>query len=69
MYRFERLFLLLGLFAAVPSTSRLFAQEIDPALFAEMRWRMIGPHRGGRTRALDPRLLDTGPPARAVRSR
>src|SRR5881394_3437134 len=23
----------------------------DPALLAEMRWRMIGPHRGGRTKA------------------
>ncbi|MBI1851398.1 MAG: glycoside hydrolase [Planctomycetes bacterium] len=25
------------------------AQPVSPALFAEMRWRMIGPHRGGRT--------------------
>jgi photosystem II stability/assembly factor-like uncharacterized protein len=27
------------------------AQPQDPRLFAEMRWRMIGPHRGGRTKA------------------
>ncbi|HEY6159412.1 MAG TPA: hypothetical protein VIV88_18345, partial [Gemmatimonadales bacterium] len=25
------------------------AQQYDPALFAEMRWRLIGPFRGGRT--------------------
>src|SRR5207302_448156 len=25
------------------------AQQYDPALFAEMRWRQIGPFRGGRT--------------------
>ena len=27
------------------------AQRIDPQLFAEMRWRMIGPHRASRTKA------------------
>ncbi len=27
----------------------LFAQSVAPALFSEMRWRMIGPFRGGRT--------------------
>jgi hypothetical protein len=26
-----------------------FAQASDPSLYQEMRWRMIGPHRGGRT--------------------
>src|SRR5712691_10699580 len=25
------------------------AQQVDPRLFAEMRWRTIGPFRGGRT--------------------
>src|SRR5262245_1149771 len=34
--------------AAAPAA---FAQPHDPALFGEMRWRMIGPHRGGRTKA------------------
>ena len=27
------------------------AQEISPSLYQEMRWRSIGPYRGGRTRA------------------
>jgi photosystem II stability/assembly factor-like uncharacterized protein len=27
------------------------AESYDPALLGEMRWRMIGPHRGGRTKA------------------
>lgn len=29
----------------------LAAQQLDPALTQGMRWRMIGPHRGGRTKA------------------
>jgi photosystem II stability/assembly factor-like uncharacterized protein len=29
----------------------LRGQQLDPSLFREMRWRMIGPHRGGRTKA------------------
>src|SRR6266571_6151422 len=29
--------------------SPLYAQKIDATLFKELRWRMIGPHRGGRT--------------------
>ncbi len=31
--------------------SLLAAQTFDPRLFSEMRWRSIGPYRGGRTRA------------------
>ena len=34
--------------ALVPS---LHAQQVDPRVFGEMRWRMIGPHRGSRTKA------------------
>src|SRR5690349_9901762 len=30
-----------------PSAAR--AQQYDPALFSALRWRMIGPFRGGRT--------------------
>ncbi|HME00125.1 MAG TPA: glycoside hydrolase [Terriglobia bacterium] len=30
----------------------LFAQQFDPSLYAEMKWRMIGPFRGGRTVAV-----------------
>src|SRR5215470_11358971 len=25
------------------------AEQLDPALYQSMRWRCIGPHRGGRT--------------------
>lgn len=32
--------------------SLTFAQSYDPKLFADLRWREIGPFRGGRTRAL-----------------
>jgi photosystem II stability/assembly factor-like uncharacterized protein len=38
--------LLIG--AAAPVT---FAQHVEPALYGGMRWRMIGPYRGGRTKA------------------
>ena len=27
------------------------AQQVAPSMYGEMRWRMIGPHRGGRTKA------------------
>jgi hypothetical protein len=33
------------------AAGRLSAQEFAPDLFREMRWRMIGPFRGGRTKA------------------
>jgi hypothetical protein len=32
-----------------PSLSILAAETFDPALYSDMRWRMIGPFRGGRT--------------------
>lgn len=41
---FPAAYLLLLLF-----TSQSFAQTPDPSLFKAMQWRMIGPHRGGRT--------------------
>ena len=41
--------LLLVLAAAAAATVQ--AESYDPGLFREMRWRMIGPHRGGRTKA------------------
>jgi photosystem II stability/assembly factor-like uncharacterized protein len=34
------------------SASVTVAQQIPPTLYQEMRWRMIGPFRGGRTRAV-----------------
>ena len=30
----------------------LSAQDVDPGLYAGLRWRMIGPHRGGRTKSV-----------------
>jgi photosystem II stability/assembly factor-like uncharacterized protein len=39
---------LLGVFVVLSSTAVL-PQEISPRLYQEMRWRMIGPFRGGRT--------------------
>src|SRR5260221_12354403 len=36
-------------FAALKFCSPLAAQTIDSTLFQNLRWRMIGPHRGGRT--------------------
>ena len=45
--RHKRLsFLLLSLFIIINSTT---AQQIKPSLFNCMKWRMIGPYRGGRT--------------------
>jgi photosystem II stability/assembly factor-like uncharacterized protein len=35
----------------VAAASVLCAESYDAKLFGEMRWRSIGPHRGGRTRA------------------
>src|SRR5262245_9767635 len=32
-------------------TREVAPQSFDPSLFRELRWRMIGPHRGGRTKA------------------
>lgn len=43
----------LGLVSALSSlafaTVSLPAQQVDPALYSDLRWRMIGPFRGGRT--------------------
>src|SRR5271167_653074 len=33
-------------------TSSVSAQPYDPTMYQEMRWRMIGPFRGGRTVAI-----------------
>lgn len=36
-------------FAAIIISLQLFSQNFSKEYFKEMRWRMIGPHRGGRT--------------------
>jgi photosystem II stability/assembly factor-like uncharacterized protein len=35
-----------------PFTSHLQAQQVDTSILSEMRWRNVGPFRGGRTRAV-----------------
>ena len=42
----------LPILIAIAAPPRLSAQSVDPHLFAEMRWRSIGPYRAGRTRAV-----------------
>jgi photosystem II stability/assembly factor-like uncharacterized protein len=44
----RRFLLLAALHVALLTTATLSAQ-VDPSRFGEMRWRMIGPFRGGRT--------------------
>jgi hypothetical protein len=44
-----RLVAALALGAAVVPLERAAAQGYDPQLFADLRWRLIGPFRGGRT--------------------
>ena len=50
---FVRHGLLVALFAAGAEAlgNGAWAQQYDPALFGELRWRMIGPHRASRTKA------------------
>jgi photosystem II stability/assembly factor-like uncharacterized protein len=43
---------ILAVFVAVSAVPRANAQQYDPKLFSEMRWRCIGPFRGGRTVAI-----------------
>jgi photosystem II stability/assembly factor-like uncharacterized protein len=48
----RRLLIACAIVAAVaPTLAPIVAQQAAPSLIAEMRWRMIGPHRGGRTKA------------------
>ena len=46
------LWILLALLCVLPSLFALSAQQYDPAMYQELRWRMIGPFRGGRTVAI-----------------
>lgn len=41
-----------SLLICVLGSSYLFAQAVDPALFSGLRWRLIGPYRGGRVEAV-----------------
>jgi photosystem II stability/assembly factor-like uncharacterized protein len=42
---------LLSIFFSLIVVLPSFAQQVDPSAYQELRWRMIGPFRGGRTRA------------------
>ena len=49
----QRLFwILLALLCVLSFSLALSAQQYDPAMYQELRWRMIGPFRGGRTVAI-----------------
>src|SRR5262245_42990527 len=45
--RFALIVLVLVSFASIG-----LCQQLDPGLYSGLRWRMIGPHRGGRTVAV-----------------
>ena len=46
------LWILLALLCVLPSPLAFSAQQYDPTMYQELRWRMIGPFRGGRTVAI-----------------
>jgi hypothetical protein len=52
MFAPRRTALLAVALLAASSLTALSAQSVDPNLFEGLRWRMIGPHRGGRTKAV-----------------
>ena len=47
----RRFSLFLGIAGFLILTSTLFAQSYPPSLFSGMRWRLVGPFRGGRAEA------------------
>ncbi len=51
MSTFKRFFIVLGAVAVIGDSTPLAAQQFPSDLFDEMHWRMIGPFRGGRTKA------------------
>src|SRR6266852_948898 len=57
-----RKILVVGLLAVLAAASPSPAQQYDQKLFSEMRWRCIGPFRGGRTVAITGvwKTTDTG---------
>src|SRR4051812_34323559 len=62
---------LAGLFVALPVPPRRPHAPVDPALYAGLRWRNIGPFRGGRIAAVtgavgQPGVFYAGLPAGGV---
>jgi photosystem II stability/assembly factor-like uncharacterized protein len=45
-------FLLVVIVGLLPMTSNIRAQQLDPDLYSGLRWRMLGPFRGGRINAV-----------------
>src|SRR5262245_65462406 len=45
-------FLIIVLLASLLMASNAGAQQPDPSLYSGLRWRMIGPFRGGRVNAV-----------------
>src|SRR5713226_269251 len=50
--KLQRLAPVLMLAFALTTGGSVFAQQFNPDLFKSLHWRMIGPFRGGRTRAV-----------------
>ncbi|HYL46696.1 MAG TPA: hypothetical protein VEU52_06695, partial [Candidatus Limnocylindrales bacterium] len=56
---------------AAPAFAQQSAPALDPALYSGMKWRLIGPHRGGRVSAVagipgDPAIFYMGTPGGGV---
>src|SRR5215212_3153441 len=45
-------FVIVAMFAVLPGVSNIEGQQPDPNLYSGLRWRMIGPFRGGRINAV-----------------
>src|SRR5215213_5825042 len=45
-------FVIIAGFAVLPGVSNIDGQQPDPSLYSGLRWRMIGPFRGGRINAV-----------------
>ena len=66
-------FALVGIiqFSSAPSFAQQYPQTINPSLYSAMRWRLIGPYRGGRVTAVagisgDPTVYYMGTPGGGV---
>src|SRR5215813_2597703 len=46
------IFVIIAMFSGLLSVSSIDAQQPDPSLYSGLRWRMIGPFRGGRVNAV-----------------
>lgn len=62
---------LIAVTLAVPASAQQIGPPIDPSLYSGMRWRLIGPHRGGRVSAVagipgDPATYYMGTPGGGI---